>query len=73
MLYFSDESMVLRTVIRVPSNVDGEDTWPVPHSISDYQVPIFWDLGLGYIDKEDFLEACSIHRLKLLRLYQNNM
>ena len=68
MLYFSDESMVLRTVIRVPSNVDGEDTWPVPHSISDYQVPIFWDLGLGYIDKEDFLEAClSIHRLKLPR------
>jgi len=68
MLYFSDESMVLRTVIRIPSNVDGEDKWPLPHSISEYEVPIFWDLGLGYIDKEDFLEAClSIHRLKLPR------
>lgn len=68
MLYFSDESMVLRTVIRIPSNVDGEDTWPIPHSISEYQVPIFRLLGLGYIDKEDFLEAClSIHRLKLPR------
>ena len=68
MLYFSDESMVLRTVTRIPSNVNGEDKWPLSHSISDYQVPIFWDLGLGYIDKEDFLEAClSIHRLRLPR------
>lgn len=67
MLYFSEESMVLRTDIKIPI-VNGEDTWPIPDSMREYEVPIFWLLGLGYPIKSDFLEAClSIHRLKLPR------
>ena len=68
MLYFSDEEMILRTVVGIPHNGNGVDTWPTPYSICEFQVPIFRLLGLGYFGKDDFLKACIlIHRMKLPR------